>query len=146
MREFKFALLLMTTHLTSATSFYFLFIFAYILLIFISFLRIIAADRTTNTQLLDAWLLYRDSSAQTQLCPSSGHTVLNLTCSASHISIPCPGFQLDISRFLLQIFDSCRTIKMFFSHFLICIFPEFRILKIYKFTIKCLEGVPIWKH
>ena len=84
------------------------------LLIFISFLRIIAADRTTNTQLLDAWLLYRDSFAQTQLCPGSGHIVLNLKCSASHISIPCPGFQLDISGFLLQIFDSCRTIKMFF--------------------------------
>ena len=144
MRGFKFGLLLMTMHLTSATSFYFF--FAYILLIFVSFLRITAADRTTYTQLLDAWPLYCDSFAQTQLCLSSGHTVLDLKSSASHISIPCPGLQSDISGFLLQISDSCRTIKTPFPIFLFAFSQNLGFVKIYKFTIKCLEGIPIWKH
>lgn len=142
MRAFKFGLLLMTMHLTSATSFFFCIYLINIYFIFKNH----SSRQDHNTQLLDAWPLYRDSFAQTQLCPSSGHIVLDLKCSASHISIPCPGFQLDISGFLLQIFDSCRTIKTLFPIFLFVFSQNLGFVKIYKFTIKCLEGIPVWKH
>lgn len=118
MREFKFALLLMTTHLTSATSFIFIYFCIYLINIYFIFKNHSSRQDHKHPTARCMTALSWQLRFQTQLCPSSGHTVLNLMCSASHISIPCPGFQLDISRFLLQTLDSCRTIKMFFPIFL----------------------------